>query len=66
MFQPNEQQRHFNDLPESELHEEVDSIQAILKLLFTPSNNGMSSFRPFSSVYFPPQAENPVRLVSQT
>jgi hypothetical protein len=35
MGQTNEQQRHFNEWPTSELHAEVDSIQASLKLLFT-------------------------------
>jgi hypothetical protein len=30
-----EQQRHFNEQPISELHGEVDSIQTSLKLLFT-------------------------------
>ncbi len=33
--QTNEQQRHFNRYPISELHGEVDSIQTSLKLLFT-------------------------------
>jgi hypothetical protein len=35
MGQTNEQQRHFSEWPISELHEEVDSIQNSLKLLFT-------------------------------
>jgi len=33
--QTNEQQRHFNEWPISELHGKVDSIRTILKLLFT-------------------------------
>jgi hypothetical protein len=33
--QTNEQQPHFNEEPISELHAEVDSIQTILKLLFS-------------------------------
>jgi hypothetical protein len=37
-----QQQRHFNKKPISELLRKVDSIQASLKLL-PPSNNGMSS-----------------------
>jgi hypothetical protein len=32
--QTNEQQRHLNEQPISELHWEVDSIQTSLKLLF--------------------------------
>jgi hypothetical protein len=35
MGQTNEQQRHFNEGPISELHGEIDSIQTSLKLLFT-------------------------------
>jgi hypothetical protein len=35
MGQTNEQQRHFNEWPISELHGEVDSIQTSLKQLFT-------------------------------
>jgi hypothetical protein len=35
MGQTDEQQRHFNEWPISELHMEVDLIPTILKLLFT-------------------------------
>ncbi len=35
MGQTNEQQHHFNKFTISELHWEVDSIQTILKLLYT-------------------------------
>jgi len=50
MGQTNEQQRHFNEWPISELYGKVDSIQiqTRLKLLLPSSNNGMSS-RSFSS-----------------
>jgi hypothetical protein len=50
MGQTNEQQRHFNEWPISELHGKVDSIQiqTSLKLLLPSSNNGMSSLS-FSS-----------------
>jgi hypothetical protein len=34
MGQTNEQQRHFNEWPISELHRELDSSQTSLKLLF--------------------------------
>jgi hypothetical protein len=37
-----QQRRRFNEWPISELHGEVESIKASLKLLFPYSNNGMS------------------------
>jgi hypothetical protein len=36
MGQTNEQQRHFNELPISEFHGEVDFNEPSLKLLFIP------------------------------
>jgi hypothetical protein len=41
--QTNEQQRHFNEEPISELHGKVDSIQTSLKLPFPSSNYGIST-----------------------
>ncbi len=37
MDQANEQQRHFNEWPNSELLGEVDSIQTSLKLVYPPT-----------------------------
>jgi hypothetical protein len=49
MGQTNEQQRHINEWPISELQREIDSIQTSLKNYFlSSSNNGMSSLS-FSS-----------------
>jgi hypothetical protein len=47
MGQTNEQLRHFNDWPISELHGEVDSIQTSLQLLFTSQQewNVVSAFQ---------------------
>jgi hypothetical protein len=41
MGQTNEQQRHFNEWPVSELHGEVDN--QFKTTVLPPSNNGMSS-----------------------
>jgi hypothetical protein len=48
MGQTNEQQRHFNKWPISELLGEVDYIQTSLNYFLLSSNNGMSSLS-FSS-----------------